>query len=143
MDPRTEAELGIGTFSVRQAGSPGFQSHTEHLTQKHPDSVWWQGSGGWNEGWGHPGLPVIDAGRQFFPAGARLCLALLDMPPAPSPNPLVPASLHGHAASSPTLLPDGVGGELNSVWVSAEPVRSSDGVRGVWPRHPDHFPGLG
>ena len=86
VDPRTEAELGIGTFSVRKAGSPGFQSHTEHLTQKHPDSVWWRGSGGWKEGWGHPGLPVIDAGRQFFPAGAWLCLALLDMPPAPSPN---------------------------------------------------------
>lgn len=65
-DPRTGVELSDGTFSARQARSPGFRSHTEHLIQKHPASVFWQQSGGWKGQRPHPGLLSTEADQQFF-----------------------------------------------------------------------------
>lgn len=43
--PRTGAEQDTGTFSARQARSPGFWCHTGHSTQTHLASVWRQKRG--------------------------------------------------------------------------------------------------
>lgn len=89
-DPRTGAELGTGTFSARQARSPGLQSHAEHLTRKHPAPVWWQGRGG-RQSWHPPGLPSIETEQQCLPTGAWLGQALLDTPlTPPQPKCLLP-----------------------------------------------------